>query len=1416
MLFSNVLLRRTSNTKYVLAFLILIFLSTWSIAQSEYHSLNPSNFKLLKNVRVPHEIYYEDSYGFIWMGTHSGLTRYNPHNLKRYDHDINNPNSIQPFFVKSIYEDSKHNFWIGYGGGGLGLLHRENDTFSHYEYSTGCTNCLNNNKVTSIVEDDNGVLWIGTDGGGINYIYNKNDTFQFRNISNESLANYPDQIINTLYNQKGEGIYIGGDSGLYFMSYDKITYDSRGLYDELQFQKIPILTENTSSGIYSILSIFIDKDLNLWLGTEGDGLLISKPDEKNQYSFFKQFISVDKDNYSLYGSNVSSIKEDLFGNIWIGTINGGVNFITSEAIKTSSNDGFKSLNFINIKNDLKSTVVSEIPAVQNIMVDRNGIVWFGTLRNDFVYDYKQTKFHVITIPEGIQQAKIDNTLWVYIENEKTWLGSFGSSGLFSLEFNKDEIDSYVIKQPNLQLSTNEELSGFICDPDYDKYYLITTNQGMYRVNKDNWEIVELSYFPDAKFSEAYLVPTLWADSYHRIWLLTWGHGLSVLNKERTKYYSINHSEDDSLSLSNNNIMSVCQDSEKNFWVGTFDGVNFIDSASFHNIEELLEKDQFRFNWNSKNKTSPIKLPHNFICKVLPSDDGTVLIGSFGGGISVIKDYKIIETLTERDGLCDNYILSMLEDNFKNIWIGTSNGLSMYNPTQKSFKNFDLSDGVGYMDFMGTDITHAKTQSGDLLFGTATNGITFISPENVVENRVEPDVFITDIKLFNESLEIDEEGFLKKSSLFTEKLILPYNKNFISFEFAALNYTNPQKNQYYYQLVGLNEDWVSNGTRNNVDFQGLSPGNYTLKLRGTNNDGIGNKIKSLSITILSPPWATWWAYTGYGLFAIGLILLWRQYDLKRWKLKHQADHLLELDQLKSRFFSNISHEFRTPITLILGPLKSMYAGSFSGNLKKTYGVMLKNGIRLQKLINQLLDISKIEAGKMNMHVKKVEFVDFIRSVISMFESLANEKNIKISFFSDVSELDVFIDQEKIRKVFYNLISNAIKFSLDGENVLIRISNEAKDRVCISVQDKGPGIREQEQDKIFDRFYQVDSSSTREHEGTGLGMAIAKEMIELHHGEILVSSQYRSGTTFKVFLKLGKVHFSGLDIETKPDIKPNFEALNVNASIDAIEDEVEKKEESTTVEKPILLIIEDNGDMRFYIRSILEDDFRIEESSRGNEGIEKAFELIPDLVLCDIMMPGIDGYEVLNTLKTDKRTSHIPVVMLTAKADSKSKLEGLEKKADDYLIKPFNEQELKLRITNLLEIREQLRNKYRNEIVLEPEKTLISSIDEKFLSAVLKNIDEHMEDFEFSSEDLSKDVGLSRSHFYRKIKSLTGLTPSNFLVSIRLKKAATLLKNKTDHISQIAYTVGFQSLPYFNKRFREQYKMSPSDYIKSFQQ
>ena len=698
-----------------------------------------------------------------------------------------------------------------------------------------------------------------------------------------------------------------------------------------------------------------------------------------------------------------------------------------------------------------------------------------------------------------------------------------------------------------------------------------------------------------------------------------------------------------------------------------------------------------------------------------------------------------------------------------------------------------------------------------------------------DNPYIPNVVITNLKLGDKNISHkNENSILQKPISETEELILSYSEDVITFEFASLDYSAPGKNRYAYKLENLSKDWIYSGSDRSATFTHLPFGEYVLRVKATNNDGIWNETGIALKLIITPPWwSRWWAYILYGVFILSVLYLIRRYELNRLKLKNQLkvekveiDTLRNLDQLKSHFFANISHEFRTPLTLILGQVESVLSSNIETKEKGKLQVANRNARRLLTLINQLLDLSKLEAGSMELKAEQHNLISFLKSVFFSFESLAESKKISLKFVSEFANIPLRYDADKMEKIICNLISNAFKFTSENGEIILSV-NIIPSSVEIKLKDTGIGIPSDSLPHIFNRFYQVDGSSTREHEGTGIGLALTKELVELHKGQITASSKEGEGTEFTIHFPIDN---SKIENEISYELSDNnsykennFDTVEpAEIQLDSSEQNSQKGQAESSIQiqsqsnKEIILIVEDNADVRSYIREQLEIDYKVIEAGNGEEGIINAQIEIPDLIITDVMMPKMDGYQFSKNIRGDEKTSHIPIIMLTAKAGLDDKIEGLETGIDAYLTKPFSARELKVRVKNLIYQRKELRKRFSKASIIKPSEVSTISIDQAFLEKTINTIKSNFEDEQFSVDILAEQMNMSISQLNRKLNALIDQPPGQLIRTFRLQRAADLLKQNAGTVAEICYKVGFNDQAYFSRAFKKQFGVSPSEY------
>ncbi len=903
---------------------------------------------------------------------------------------------------------------------------------------------------------------------------------------------------------------------------------------------------------------------------------------------------------------------------------------------------------------------------------------------------------------------------------------------------------------------------------------------------------------------------MFLDSNGDLWIGVSNGGLDKLVKGSTGFIHYKTDPKNPKSISPKTIFAINEDQSGNLWVGS-DGGGL----------SILDKNKEKFIHFKNDPGNSFSLSHNSVSVIHKDKNGTLWIGTSGGGLNKFNSAdKSFKRFKEKDGLPNDMICGILEDDDGNLWISTYKGLSRFNPQTEKFRNFGVEDGLQGNEF--NNWAFCKRKNGMMYFG-GTNGVSFFHPDSLKYNLAVPPVIITDFQLLHKPVAIGYDTLLnrtvlEKSITETKLLELSYDENIISFEMAALDFHNPEKNQYAYFLEGFDKHWTqTSAASREITYTNLDPGEYTLRIKGSNNDGVWNEAgTSLDIIIYPPWWATWWSYMLYGFVFILVFVTSTRIYLHRHRLSTQlvleqehAKKLEEVDKLKSNFYANISHEFRTPLMLILGPVEKLAFKLVDEESKKQTGLIKGNAKMLLNLINQLLDLSRLEAKKLKLNASLGNIAHYVKGLVKEFEQIAEQRDISLNILMEKENIDAYFDKEKMERIITNVMSNSIKFTPRGGRITVKLTDTSHNEVEIIVRDSGVGIPKSELTRIFDRFYQVDGSHTREHEGTGIGLALTKELIELHKGQILVDSVEGHWTEVKIYFPLGREHLTDDEISesSESDLHKNdsTEGFTITDSV------CEEIDDENLIDKTIVLIVEDNPDVRDYIKDDLKEIYHVEEAANGEQGLRKAQKCIPDLIVSDVMMPKMDGYEMTRQLRQDEKTSHIPIILLTAKSDRDSKLEGLGLGADDYLTKPFDTQELLARIKNLIETRRLLQEKFGTGTVVlhKPEKEKLNCLNQQFLDRVMMVIDKHIAEEEFSIEEFGKDVGMSRSQMHRKLKALTGKSTSLYLRTVRLAKAKQMIENQTGTISEISYQVGFSSPAYFSRCFKEEFGFTPSE-------
>ncbi len=1344
----------------------------------------------------------QDSKGFVWVGTSDGLDRYDGRNFKIFKYLPENVNSLGANTIRALYEDKSGILWVGTEGGGLNRYNSAQENFTRFTYDPNNPTSLSSNVVTSIYEDKSGALWIGTREGGLN-----------------------------LFNRENEQ----------FICYKNNPKDPTSL------------SSNTIAPMYE------DSNGNLWIGTVGGGL--NKFDRINKK--FIRYTNNPSDPTSLSQNDISGISEDNFGNIWVSTLGGGLN-------KFNYRDDQRSVKFIHYKNNPNDPHSLNNNNIATLFIDNNNIMWVGTwgggLNKTVLRSSSNSSLSFISYKhsnEDQYSLNDDNISCIYEDpSGLLWIGTWGG-GLHIYNTQQKLFRHYTHKTDDPSTLSAKGVSAVYEDRN-GTLWIGTWDGGLNKMDRTTNKFIHYQHNPDDRTSlSSNAVSAIYEDSFGILWIGTWQGGLNKFDREKEKFYKYQYDHLNPASISDDRIVTICEDSDGGLWIGTYyGGLNkferqsekFIhykhsddDSTSlsdnsvsviygdregvlwigtrFGGLDELdFRNGKFRhYNFNPKNSKN---VNPNKIISIYEDGLGILWIGTQEFGlIKLNKETGQFKNYMMKDGLPGDYILGILEDNNGNLWISNNPGLSKFNTLTEKFRNYNIEDGLQSNEFEEYPACY-KSKTGELIFG-GINGFNIFYPDSIKDNPHIPPIYITDFYLFNQSVPIGFDSLsnrtiLNKSIIECEEIELNFDDNVFSFEFAALDLHSPDKNQYAYILEGFNKKWIfTDANKRSATYTNLDPGEYTFRVKGSNNDGVWNEAgTSLKIIILPPWWKTWWAYSLYVIFILSILIISTRFYLNRQKLKQKlvlesehAEKLEEIAKMKSDFFANISHEFRTPLTLILGPAENI-ENKLSANPIKDAGIISRNARRLLQLVNQLLDLAKLDSGKLKLEASPGNIISFIKGIALSFESLSESKDVMLKIKSEKEFIEVYFDKEKMFKVFSNLLSNAFKFTPERGNVFLTVNETSNNTVEIRIRNTGVAIPQKELPKLFDRFYQVDSSQTKEYEGTGIGLALVKELIELHQGSILVNSEDGEAskkdsawTEFTINFPLGRDHL-------KEDEIPSIEKEIVQKEIPVDEAEyVSPKSlvETETIQdetKTTILVVEDNYDMREYIKESLSEKYTIEEAVNGEQGVRVAQTIIPDLIISDLMMPKMDGNELARILKNDERTSHIPIIILTAKSGQENKIEGLLTGADDYLTKPFDLKELRVRVENLINIRKKLQEKFsKGDFLMKRSDKKLKSIDEKFLSKVLEVIEKHISEEEFTIEGCSNEVGLSRTHFHKKLRALVGKSPSQYVRTVRLYRAKQMIEEEKGNVSEVAYSVGFSSPAYFSKCFKEEFGYPP---------
>jgi ligand-binding sensor domain-containing protein/signal transduction histidine kinase/DNA-binding NarL/FixJ family response regulator len=1335
----------------------------------------------------------QDHYGYIWFGTEEGLNRYDGYKFTAFKFDYNDPNSLSDNFISDIqYIKESSQLWVATNNG-LNLFDYQKERFIRFNSRSGDSLNLNNNLVSKIARSKSGNLWIGTYGGGISFFNVQKRTFKhIGNIPGGSEAFNSAKVMALLEDVNGK-IWVGTqDYGIF-------------IYDPQKNQLEHFDKSNGKSYFPSnaINAIYEDRDHHIWIGTN-DGLFFSK----NYLKSIVRFVHDPHRAVSISSNIVKTIIQDYLGVYWIGTQSGGVSkFRLNEDMIDSPEKAV----FDNIYESENETGLS-YNSVYSSFEDKDHNIWIGTFTGGVNFISNSTDPFLKLQQEKNHQTGLSyHKVWgICNDNEgNIWVGTDGgglnkftpSTGNIKV-FKRSESDPASISDNAILCALKDH---------FGNLWFGTYSGGLNCYNPKTGKFTRYQNIAnDSASLPSNDVRAIYEDSQFNLWIGTNGGGLSLFlpSKQIFKNYNLNK-----LGVLGNSVRAILQDNKGGYWIGTYgNGLHYI-SQGFSKVAHYMHK-----------PGDPTSLGSLTIFTIIQDHAGRIWVGTDGGGLSLFNTEtgKFIN-YQQNNGLASNTVRAILEDKSGNLWLSTNNGLSCFSVQKKYFNNFDIQDGIPPGEFSdGSGIF-----CGDRMYFGNMNGLCYFCPDKVEKEVTQPEVRLVGFQLFNRNVKIKSpeypESPLSSSIIESKEIVLSYKQSVFTIEFSAINFKTPEKIQYAYIMDGLEKEWNYSGNLRTATYRNLKPGTYTFRVKATNINTLwGDSCTTLQIVIKPPFWETCWAYLLYLAFISGIVFLVYKYyahdaylkrNLLYEKITRQKEH--ELNQEKIRFFTNITHEFRSPLTLILGPLEDLIRErNFSISVGRKLLLIYRNSNRLLDLIDKLLEFRKVETGAMKLKIAKGNIVATLKEICFPFKEIFAEKSISFNLECVDNEIELWYDTEKLFIIFNNLLSNAYKFTHEGGVVTVCISKDMlRSEVNIQVKDTGIGIPDTHLINIFDQYYRIEEEANVK--GSGIGLALTKNLIELHKGEITVESLAGIGSCFTVKFLCGNEHFSSDQLNNRdPEYIPN-ERIQITKEFNQNIQESSNEEISLNEEDShkIMLIVEDNDEIRSYISDSFKEEYRIIEAINGAIGIELANKHLPDIIVTDIMMPVVDGLELCKKIKTNIKTCHIPVIMLTARNSLQQKQEGYEFGADSYLTKPFSSALLASRISNLLEAKKRLAEHIARNLMFQPDEIHLGFKDEKFISDLIEVINKYIADENFDAEFLAKEMNLSHSALYRKIKALTGYSIAEFVRGIRLKRAAQYLRSKEYMVSEVAYMVGFNDLKHFRQSFKDQYKVSPSDYMKT---
>lgn len=1324
----------------------------------------------------------KDRYGLVWFATTNGLNKFDGSNFTVYRHQPGNPNSLPTNEVLCLYEDHNGNIWIGMGGGGVCVYDRKFDRFIQYKGDASWP-AIKTISVRAVTQDHFGRIWIAT-YNDLRMFEPKSRRITVLPIKKFDAKYTPSLVVLSLFEDSRHRMWVGTNQGLYLYDWDSGRFQS--------FTHNPSNAESISNDI--IKTITEDSNRNIWFGTYG-GL-----NEWVSFNHFHSFRHLQK-HPSISNDAIFAVAPDTDGKLWVGTENGlnifDPNNNTSKYIMPDSRNIFS----------LKGW------SIRSILIDRKGIYWVGTVGEGIgKYDKMLPLFNLIQSnpfdPMGLKSPVVNS----FAENEQGQI--FVGTDVGGLErFNKTTrlFSPIDIKSKLNERKQNLTILGLYYDSK-KQLWAGTYHDGLFRINPHTGSYVQFVADGTTKQINNNDVTSIKEDRNGDIWIGTLGGGLNIYNPTSHEFRTFTGNEQNKGSGTalplNKYISTLACAPNGDMWIGSIGtGIAVYNSSKKSFLHYL------------KNKG---KLADDVVQNIFFAGDGSAWVGTNQGLSHFNKKNQTFSSYDEKSGLANGFVKAILEDNNGLIWLSTDKGISSFDRHKKIFKNYTSENGVQQSSF----ITGAalKTADGDLFFG-GQYGFNFFNPKTLPEAPSPGPILFTELKVDNIPVQPGKDLPIQEQIGIAQEIKLKFSRNF-SISYVAIDYTSPKQNRYEYRLTGFDKNWNFVRDTRIANYTNLDPGEYVFQVRVSNNDLIWNTpAKEIKIIVLPPFWRTDIAYLTYAIITIGILFFMRRraisnirrkFESEQEKLqvkqmieqeRREAEQLHNLDVLKIKFLTDLSHEFRTPISLIAAPVERLLGKNLDKDIGEHLILINRNARRLLNLVNQLLDFRKMEENELRLVVSPGDIIAFIVETAESFKEIAVGKQICLDIKHTVNNWPAIFDHDKIERIIFNLLSNAFKFTPNTGMVTLDIDifeDESLQAILVlTVTDNGIGIEKQHLEKIFERFYQPERLDSILNQGTGIGLAIAKEYVELQKGKIWAESKMGSGSKFFVEIPL----IADQQTQKARGKFQSLEPTDIKPSANAIKKEINGISEG----KATILLVEDNDEFRCYLADYLKQFHHIVEAVDGKEGWQKVLSTHPQLVVSDVSMPAMDGIELSKKIKGDKRTRQVPVILLTARTGEEEQLKGLKTGASDFLSKPFSFQILNTKIENLLALKKSLKETYSKQVYLIEPQIEAEPANVRLIESVRKYINEKLTHADISVDDLARHMGMSRGTLYSKIIELTGLPPIEYMRSVKLEKAAALLDNGNYNVTQVAYMTGFTTPSYFSKVFKEKFSITPSEYL-----